>query len=378
MRFLQPKEARAILLLWAAWCIGIVLLASAAMALPVANSSPWTAVAHAPPLARWDSVWYRSIAVDGYNFDPSNPENNVGFYPLYPLLVRFVSGILHTALLPTGIAVSLTCLGAALLLMGDLFAEWGGSGTGLAGAAALLFYPTAFFLAAFYTESMFLLMAVAAFWGARREHWLLAGAAAFGGSLTRFNGFLLVPPIALYAFRSFRTAKNGMRVRLFLAVAGALSGAALYPIYLWRRFGDPLLYVHSKMMGWPVRPAPFWVLAARVWREVAAQIRTPGADGKLILFVELSSALLFLALTVALFRLHLIPEGVFTGTTLLLLFCSGTLDGTQRYVLVLFPCLYPLVQWLRSRPALVAAYSFLGIGTAMVLLHRFVHWIFVG
>lgn len=355
-----------------------MLLASAAMSLPVANSSPWTAVAHAPPLARWDSVWYRSIAVDGYSFDPSNPENNVGFYPLYPFLVRFLSGILRTPLLPTGIAVSLLCLAGALLLMGDLFAEWGGPGAGFAGAAVLLSYPAAFFLAAFYTESTFLLLAVAALWGARRGRWFVAGVAGLCGAVTRFNGFLLVPAIATYALRNLRTAPNGTRVRPILAVAAALSGAALYPLYLWRRWGDPFLYIHSKVKGWPVRPAPVWVLAARVWREAVTQLRTPAATGKLILFLEIFSALLFLGLTVTLFQRRLIAEGVFTGSTLLLLFSSGTLDGAQRYVLVLFPCLFPLAQWLRTRPALAFAYGFFGVGTGVVLLHRFVHWIFVG
>jgi len=158
-----------------------------------------------------------------------------------------------------------------------------------------------------------------------------------------------------------------------LAAAIALAGAAAYPIFLWRRFGDPLLYVRSKIMGWPVRPGAFWALL----RDLAARLRTPEAGGRLLLVAELLSAI-FLVLTAALFRRRLIPEGIFCGGTLLLLFSSGTLDGIQRYVLVLFPCLFPLARWLRSRPALAFAYAFLGTGVGMVFLHRYVHWIFVG
>lgn len=374
LTFLQPMEARAILLFWAALSVGVLLLASAAMSLPVNNSSPWTAVVHAPPLARWDSVWYRSIAVDGYSFDPSVRENNVGFYPLYPIATRLLSRALRAPLLPTGIALSIACLGGALLLIGDLFVEWGGSGMGLAGSATLLLYPTAFFLAAFYTESMFLLFAVAALWGARRERWLLAGAAGFCACLTRFNGFLLVPAIAAYAVRGLRTTRATTPAGPMLAAAIALAGAAAFPIYLWRRFGDPLLYVRSKIMGWPVRPGAFWALV----RDLGARLRTPEAGGKLLLVAELLSAAIFLVLTAALFRRRLIPEGIFCGGTLLLLFTSGTLDGIQRYVLVLFPCFFPLTRWLRTRPALAFAYAFLGTGVGMVFLHRYVHWIFVG
>ena len=80
----------------------------------------------------------------------------------------------------------------------------------------------------------------------------------------------------------------------------------------------------------------------------------------------------------ALFRRRLVAEGVFTGGTLLLLLTSGTLDGIQRYVIVLFPCFLPLALWLRRRPALAIAYLFAGFGSGVVLLHRYVHWIFVG
>ena len=352
----------------------VPLLASAAMSLPVSNSSPWTGAYHAPPLARWDSSWYNSVAVDGYRFDPAQPENNVGFYPLYPQAARLLAAALHAPLLPTGIVLSLACLGAALLLAGDLFVEWGGEGAGLAGAAALLAFPTAFFLAAFYTESMFVLFAVAALWGARRGHWLLAGVSAGGASLTRFNGFILVAALAAYALDVLRRTGKKPPARAWVALALGSAGAAAYPLYLWKRFGDPMLYVRSKMMGWPVKPAAPWTL---VWRSIA-QLLAPPMVHKLGLVIALFCLVLFLILTAAVFRRGLLPEGVFAGGTLLLLLTSGTLDGIQRYVIVLFPCFLPLALWLRRRPALGIAYLFAGFGSGVVLLHRYVHWIFVG
>ena len=99
--FLPAREARTILGIWASWSVGIVVLASVAMALPATTTNPWIDYANAPPLARWDAVWYRSIAVRGYQYDPSVPQNNVGFYPLYALAAGSVSSLLHTPLLPT-------------------------------------------------------------------------------------------------------------------------------------------------------------------------------------------------------------------------------------------------------------------------------------
>ena len=364
--------------MWAAWSVLTVALASAAMSLPATTTNSWIAYADAPPLARWDAVWYRSIAVNGYRYDPAVRENNVGFYPLYAVLAAGASRALHTPLLPTGIALSLLFLGAALLLVADLFAEWGGPAAALFGVAALLLYPTAFFFAAFYTESLFLLLVAAALWGARRGHWGLAAAAGFAASLTRFNGFLLAPALAAHALRLPRAGGPASRTAPLAAAAATLAGAAVYPLYLWRRWGDPLLYVHSKAAGWAQHPSPVWVLARDSWRAVLWHVRAPGSGGKIMLFLEVFSTILFLVLTVAVFRRGLLPEGVYVAGTLALLLFSGTLDGIHRYVLVLFPCFLPLAGVLRARPALGFAYVVFGEGLGMVELHRFVHWIHVG
>ena len=377
-RFLPPREAGTILGIWASWSVLVVVLASAAMSLPATTSNPWIAYADAPPLARWDAVWYRSIAVKGYQYDPAVPQNNVGFYPLYALAAGSISRLLHTPLLPTGIVLSLVFLGASLLLIGDLFAEWGGPGMGGLGVAALLAYPTAFFLAAFYSESLFLLCAAASLWGARRRRWFVAGVAAFGACLTRFNGFLLIPALLWYALDARRDGGAGSKAGRIAALALAVAGAAAYPAYLWRRWGDPLLYVHSKTQGWAQDPAPVWVLARNVFRLVLWHLRETGPGGKLMLFAEVASVILFLVLTAALFRDGLVAEGIWAGSTLLLLLWSGTLDGVHRYVVVLFPCFVPLVRALRERPALAFAYGFLGVGLGMAFLYRFVHWIHVG
>lgn len=356
----------------------MVVLASAAMSLPATTSNSWIAYAEAPPLARWDAVWYRSVAVEGYRYDPAVPQNNVGFYPLYALAAEGLSKTLHTPLLPTGIAFSLVCLGGALLLIGDLFAEWGGPGTAVLGAAAILLYPTAFFLASFYSESLFLLLVAANLWASRHGRWALAGAAGFAACLTRFNGFLLIPAMAVYAFADRRRDGRARPVRPLLAIAAGLLGALAYPAYLWNRWGDPLLYVHSKTQGWAQNPAPVWVLARNAFFDLLRHLREPGTGGKLMLLAEVVSTLLFLVLTVAVFRRGLTAEGVFAGGTLLLLLCSGTLDGIHRYVLMLFPCFLPVVQALRNRPAIAFGYAFLGAGFGLVFLHRFVHWIHVG
>ncbi|MGH9316540.1 MAG: mannosyltransferase family protein [Thermoanaerobaculia bacterium] len=375
--FLPSRVIRQILLIWAAWSVGILLLASAALVPPVANSSPWTSVFHAPPLARWDSVWYRSVATEGYQYDAGRRENNVGFYPLYPLCARAVSRLVSSRLLPTGIGLSFLCLGAALLLAADLFAEWGGAESALPSVAALLLFPVSFYFASFYTESLFLLATAAAIWGARRGRWAVAALGGAAAALTRFNGALVVLAIALIAWERAGRRWAGLRPGPALAAAATLAGAAAFPLYLWWRFGDPLLYVKSKSAGWSIRPSPVWRLAADVTRRVQDYVREPNLGEMLSYASQLGSALLFILLAIALFRRGLKAEGLYMAATMALLVSSGTLDAMDRFVLVLFPGFFVLAEFLRPRPALAFAYSFGGVGIGMVFLHRFVHWIMV-
>ena len=342
---------------------------------------------HAPPLARWDAVWYRSVAVDGYRYDPASPENNIGFYPLYPLLLRGLSAALPVPILWLGIGFSLACLLGALWLAGNLFFEWGGRATAIRGLSALLLFPTSFYFASVYTESLFLLLTVSALCAARRQKWLMAGGAGFLASLTRLNGFLIAIPIAWYAWRAWRRPRrevldagpgpHGTRAAALAGTALPFVGAAVYPLYLWVRFRDPLLYIHSKAVGWGMRSAPLWVIATNTARELRESVLAPARLENLSVLSQLASAVLFVWLTVRLFRRGLIAEGLYAAATLLLLLHASTLSGMDRYVLTLFPCFFGLAAELARRPALSFACMLTGVTLQVTFLHRFVHWIMV-
>src|SRR5512141_644287 len=59
-----------------------------------------------------------------------------------------------------------------------------------------LFFPTAFFMLAAYTEPVFLLFALLALDAGTQSHWGRAGAFGALAALTRLQGVLLVLPLA--------------------------------------------------------------------------------------------------------------------------------------------------------------------------------------
>ena len=71
-------------------------------------------------------------------------------------------------------------------------------GDEIAGRAVwlLAIFPTSVFFTTLYTESLFLMTSVAAFYYARRSRWALAGIWGLLASLTRVTGLLLLLPLA--------------------------------------------------------------------------------------------------------------------------------------------------------------------------------------
>ena len=113
------------------------------------------------------------------------------------------------------------------------------------------FFPTAFFLLAPYTEPLFLLLSIAAFWFARRNRWIWAMVAGAGAAATRSIGALLIVALAVEALVQWRHG------RLLLPRLGAALGVAL----------GPLAY----LAYWQVRFGDFWAPldAQRNWRREA-------------------------------------------------------------------------------------------------------------
>jgi hypothetical protein len=184
--------------------------------------------------ARWDSVFFLRIAEHGYD------DASAAFAPLYPALVWLVGHVFFGHYVLAGTIVSLAaCLGAFLLLHRLAEARLGAEGARRA-VLYLAVFPMALFLQAVYSESLYLLLVLAAFALAERGRFLGAGLAAGLAVLARVVGIALLPALALLAWR----ARD--RRRAFGGLAAALPVAALYPLALWREVGDPWAFAHAQ------------------------------------------------------------------------------------------------------------------------------------
>jgi hypothetical protein len=187
--------------------------------------------------ARWDSVWFLRIAEHGYNTASGAAS---AFYPFYPATVAALGRVLFGHYVLAGILISLAAAFGSFLLLHRLAEERLGADGARRAVLYLAVFPFALFLQAVYSESLYLLLTLAAFVLAERRRFLLAGGAAGLALLTRPTGVALLPALALLAWRE----RDRLRALASLAAAPLLFAA--YPLYLWQAEGDPWAFVHAQ------------------------------------------------------------------------------------------------------------------------------------
>jgi hypothetical protein len=217
---------------------------------------------------RWDAGWYLQIVTDGYRFAPNEPDvqQNIVFFPAYPLLIRAVGRLFGGHMIgyvSAGMALSLASFFAALLYLYAFARERLTDDKARYALWLIAAYPFALFFGAIYTESLFLLGAVAAFYHMTKGQF---GRAMLWGllvGLTKPNGAALSIPLAMLALSpAARTAAvphvrrfeplaeapssaQSATIRALAAAAMPLLGLLLYAAYIWQLTGDPLAWARG-------------------------------------------------------------------------------------------------------------------------------------
>ena len=187
---------------------------------------------------RWDSGLYTAIASNGYD-----AAWRTAFFPLFPLLERGVAFLTHDPFIAGLIISNLAGLGMLVVLyrlvQEDFNPEW-------AFRTVLYFsvFPTAFFFAAAYNESLFLVLTLLSFYHMRRGNWWLAGLFGLLASLTRSAGLVLFLPFCYEYLRQHHFSSKNIRFDSMSSL-GIPVGLAIFALYCYYRFHDLLSFSHA-------------------------------------------------------------------------------------------------------------------------------------
>jgi hypothetical protein len=356
-----------------------------------AASLPWVEPAVrplAPPgllnyWAHWDGAWYTSIATEGYEaYAPAS----TAFFPVFPIMVR-VGASLGGGPALWGVLISLVATAFALYFLYRIAEKLRGRAVARVTTFAFAFFPTAFFLNAPFTEALFVALAAGSIWSAHvRRDLLLAGLLGALAAATRNSGVLLLIPLGYEWLRNRHEFGWRGAAEISLIPVGLVG----YAIFLWYRFGDPLIFADAQTVYWGRALTNPLTTLGDAWtdaRDGLSYVLDPAT-----LFLDPSAGpsleasgvvnIVFLALFLVLMVIGafiLPPElSLYSFFTMLVHILTPSplipLLGVPRFVLEAFPLFLVFgILLSRSRPALVAWLLVSG-GLGMVLTTLFVTW----
>lgn len=198
---------------------------------------------------RWDANHYIGL-IENWYVDAGDPRLHIVFFPLYPAICRLI--YLATGLDARIIAyfVSNAAFIGCGLLMYLLARRSYGERAGCRAAMLLMFSPLTLFCSVPYTESVFLLMTLAAVYCARRRKFPLAVIFGALSANARLAGMATAIPIFWEILRASRDAgfrKYAVSVIKVLPVALGL-GAYIYLNYAVT--GDAFRFLEYQQNHW--------------------------------------------------------------------------------------------------------------------------------
>lgn len=242
-------------------CIKVVLLTYAVQYVTAASDLKvnWMEIWN-----RWDAVHYLGLAEKGY-VGTGDGRFSIVFYPLYPWLVRVAAFVTQNYLAAAFVISGIASVAAGLLLQ-RLARLDESKEVALNSVWFLFIFPTSYFLHIGYTESLFLALVLGSFLAARGGRWWIAGLLGACACLTRVNGLLLGPALAVEALLQYRTSRRIDYRWLWL---GLLPMG--FVVYLWLNYnatGD--FFAFSKIMEehWFKKFTSPWFAISDVWRRV--------------------------------------------------------------------------------------------------------------
>lgn len=302
--------------------------------------------------AHFDGAHYLKLAKVGYV-----DTGTQAFFPVYPLLIRtlHLSGLSYFS---SARLISFVSLVLSLVCLHYLFGK-----RARELSLILLLFPTSFYLAGVYTESLFLLLTLLFFLLLKRRAFFLSALVAGLASGTRLVGVFLALSLLIEIIKN----KNKSIPYTLGLVVISLSGFLGYLYFLNHQFGDPLMFVHVQSMFGAGRSNSLVFLPQVLYRYARILLTV---NPQTLVFVRAVFELLTFISAIYLAwsaRTKLtLPYAVYLWSALLLPTLSGSLSSLPRYALILIPFLVfssaPKTYFVLSAAFMFAALSLFAAG----------------
>lgn len=327
-------------------------------------ASPW--------LWSWvnfDGEHYLSIAQMGYQ------PLTYFFFPIFPILCGFVGRMIggnFASLAAGGLLVSNISFLVALIGVWKITEMDFGKRVARLAVLLLLFFPTSYYFGSYYTESVFLVLAVWAYYFIRKDKWIWGGVAGGISTAARIIGVALFPSFA-WEFLKSKKKTFFKIVATFLVPAGIL----VYMYYLYVKTGDPLNFLNTVSIFGAQRSSNFVLLPQVFYRyffKILPSLNYSYFPLVFTTYLELFSSIIFLTLSIFSFWKLRGGYAIYLLLGYLIPTLSGSFSSLPRYVLVLFPGFILMAIYLSKLSKfwkiVVFSVLFIGLGLATTLFLR--------
>lgn len=304
-------------------------------------------------LANWDGGHYLSIAQNGYK-----EKFQYAFFPLYPLLIKYVQLIAKDYLL-AALLISICSSFLAIKLLYKLIAADFDKKIAENSLIMLLIFPTSFFLLTAYSESLFLLLTVATFLSIREGKLLGATILATLASATRLSGLAVSLALIIGVM-----SEKGINKRNWYVIF-APAGFIIYCWYLFIHTSDPFYFITAENHWLRTLVVPgisFW--------EAIKSLISQGVTSNFNLFLDLLFAIFGLGLVLRSFRFLPISYSFYSFFSILLPLFTPQLSSMPRFLLTIWP-IFILMALVKNKYILFAyqliSIMLLGIFVAMFI-----------
>jgi hypothetical protein len=317
---------------------------------------------------RWDTIHYSLIARNGYSTAGLS-----AFFPLYPLMARFLSSFLGADDLFWLVLISNLALFLSIIWLYNIVITEFSSDVARRSVFALLLFPTAFFLSAAYPQSLALLFVLLTYFSARRRRWFIATLCGILAGLTHSTVLPLIFALVYECWIYWKSRSRAIESPVWLVPLSPALGAGLFlawrinrglPSYrglLFNQWGRFTQYPWQTIMELPeLIQSPYWPVSG---------------------WVNLS--VVFLVILITIWEAKRIPISMMVYQLSMLWFLlSVTTDveplaSASRYSLLMFPLFIGLAMWTDTPTRKFLAFAF-GIALQLYLSGQFFLWIWVG
>ncbi|WP_149181468.1 mannosyltransferase family protein [Streptomyces sp. TRM49041] len=370
---LTPADRR-VLRLYLLTRLGMWLVAYCTAWLFPADSNTRTPASWLSRWEQWDWVHYQHIAEHGYfgSFPGVVPasDNRVAFFPGFPLALRAVHAVVPDWTV-AGLLISVVSGAVAVVALARIagLGRPDGARAGQRAAAFLLLSPASVFLAAGYTESLFLACALPCWLAAKNREWPLAGLLGAAATTTRISGLFLAAAVAVEYLSSRDDPGRTRRPRTLLWCLLPALPAAAYTFYLYVETGDWMAWKHAQERGWHRdfhTPAEAF---RHTWRNAFDHVQSTGYAWEFQL--ELAAMATGLLLLVLLLLRRRWPEAAYLALSLWALGTSYWYLSVPRATLLWWPLWIGLAHWSLRRAWVKEAYAGVVAPLAVVLAVTF-------